>query len=117
MSFKIATAALLTALAAAPATAMADSITLTVPATGASLHSESVDMNVYFTDAAGSAYEVVATYVSDSAPDQPQRLIMALEDGDDVSFALPAHPETLYNFQRKGGILTVTSTGGDAATS
>ena len=33
---------------------------------------------------------------------------MALSDGDDVSFSLPGHEETLYKFQRTGSIVTVT---------
>ncbi|TRW99360.1 hypothetical protein FNJ84_01415 [Paracoccus sp. M683] len=106
MSTRLAIAAVLAALA--PAAVLADSVTLTAPNSGATLQGEAVDMSVYFTDGADGAYEVVATYVSDAAPGEPQHLIMALGEGDDVSFSLPGHAGTLYNFQRDGGILTVT---------
>ncbi|WP_299843226.1 hypothetical protein [uncultured Paracoccus sp.] len=106
MTLKLATAALLATLA--PAAVLAESVTLTAPQNGVTLQGESVDMSLYFTDGEAGAYELVATYVSDAAPDQPQRLVMALSDGDDVSFSLPGHEETLYNFQRVGSIVTVT---------
>lgn len=106
MSIKLAIAAFLTALA--PAAVLAETVTLTAPHNGATLQGEAVDMSLYFTDGADGAYELVATYASHDAPDQPQRLIMALSEGDDVSFALPGHDEVLYNFQRVGGIVTVT---------
>lgn len=115
MSIKIATAALLSVLAAAPV--MAETVTLTAPLEGASLHSGTVDMNIYFTEGADNAFEVFATYLGDPAPRRPRRLIMALQEGDDVSFALPAHPGTLYNFRREGGMLTVTSGPADRPTS
>lgn len=111
IKFAAATAALLAAFA--PAAVLADSITLTAPGNGATLQGDAVDMSVYFTDGAEGAYEVVATYVADARPAEPQRLIMALQDGDDVSFALPGHAETLYNFQRTGSILTVTGAPAD----
>lgn len=106
MTFKLATAALLAALA--PAAVLADTVTLTAPRSGATLQGETVDMSIYFTDGIDGAYELVATSVSDAAPDQPQRLIMALSEGDDVSFSLPGHEEVLYNFERTGGIVTVS---------
>lgn len=106
MTFKFASAALLAALA--PAAVLADSVTLTAPGHGATLQGETVDLSVRFTDGSDGAYEVVAVYVSTAAPDQPQHLIMALREGDDVTFALPGHAEVLYNFERVGGIVTVT---------
>lgn len=105
MKFAAATAALLAAFA--PAAVLADTVTLTVPGDGATLQGEAVDMSIYFNDGAEGTYEVVAAYVDDANPTRPQYLIMAMQDGDDVTFALPGHPETLYNFQRTGAILTV----------
>jgi hypothetical protein len=106
MTFKIATAALLAALA--PAAVMAESVTLTAPGFGATLQGEAVDMSVYFIDGSDGAFDVVATYVGDDEPGQPYQLIMELREGDDVRFALPGHAETLYQFQRVGGIVSVT---------
>lgn len=112
-----AAAALAAVLTAAPLAAMAGSVTLAVPHAGASLNDQNVQMNVYYADGPAASVEVVATYVTADQPDQPQRLIMGLGDGDDVTFALPQHPDTLYNFQRRGGLVTVTSAPADAPTS
>lgn len=103
MSIKLASAALLAALA--PAAVLADTVTLTTPHDAVVLQGETTDLRVHFTDGAEGAYEVVARYGTDAAP---HHLVMALQDGDDVSFSLPGHDETLYNFKRVGGILTVT---------
>lgn len=106
MSTKLAAAALLAALV--PAASMADSVALTVPNYPTRLSTDGVDMSIQFTDGAAGAYEVVATYITDAEPNQPKRLVMELQDGDDVVFALPDHLQTLYNFQRSGSILTVS---------
>jgi len=91
---------------AAPA-APASSVTLNAPYAGATLGSEEIAMSVYFTETAGDAFEVVATYLG-AAQDQPQRIVMALSDGDDVRFGLPDHAGKLYKFARNGDAVTVS---------
>ncbi|RCW82115.1 hypothetical protein [Paracoccus lutimaris] len=83
-------------------------IRLAAPLAGATLNSDQADMSVYYTQGKDKTLEVVATYVSDSAP-QPLQMFMALSDGDKVQFGLPGHPETLYRFARNGNVVTVTS--------
>lgn len=93
---------------AAPLTASADTITLSAPLNGASLHEGGVDMNVYYTAAADRGFEVVATYAPVAAPAEAARLRMVLEDGDSVRFALPGHDEAIYAFQRNGAAVAVS---------
>lgn len=65
MTLKLATAALLAALA--PAAVLAEGVTLTAPLSGTTLDGETVDMGVYFTEGEGDAMKVVPTYVTDAA--------------------------------------------------
>ena len=97
--------------AALPATAAMNnaSVTLAAPLAGATLEAGRVDMSVYYTASTDKAFEVVATYVSDTAPAKPLQLTMALADGDNVHFGLPGHPETLFSFARHGNAVTVSS--------
>jgi hypothetical protein len=99
-------ATLFTSTVSAPA-ASAGSVTLNAPYAGATLGSEEIAMSVYFTEAAGGAFEVVATYLG-AAEDEPQRIIMALSDGDNLRFGLPGHAGTLYQFARNGDAVTVS---------
>lgn len=88
-------------------TAPANSVTLDTPYAGVTLGSEEIPMSVYFTRTAGNAFEVVATYL-DAAEDQPQRIVLALSDGDNVRFGLPGHVGKLYEFARNGEAVTVS---------
>lgn len=106
--FVSAFAASLLAMAGFTHTAMADAAILDAPLKGATLQSDDADMSLYFTEIAGGSFAVVATYVSDNAADQPERIVMELLDGDSVKFGLPGHPGRLYEFARKGPIVTVS---------
>jgi hypothetical protein len=103
----IALAALLSTAALGPA-AKAGTINLSAPLAGASLHSDGIAMSVYFIEASGGAFEVVVTYIGDTADDRPARTVMALSDGDHVQFGLPGRAGTLYSFARNGGVVTVS---------
>lgn len=105
MTLKIAAAAVLTAIA--PAAALADGLTLSAPLAGATLHGEAADVSVYFAETEGDVFEVVASYVTDAAPSNPNRIVMALGDGDAVAFALPGQPGTLYSFARAGSQIRI----------
>ena len=100
-------AATLFASAISAPAAATETITLDAPLAGASLSSEEIDMSVYFTEAEGGAFEVVVTYL-DAGQDQPQRIVMALSDGDNLRFGLPGHAGTLYQFARNGDAVTVS---------
>lgn len=101
------TAAVL-ALALVPALAGAGDIRLARPLDGASLHTGTVAMSVYYTRAEGDAVELVATWLAAGA-ERPHRLRMALTDGDAVSFSLPGHMETAWAFARSGDTVTVSA--------
>lgn len=92
---------------AAPFGAQADEISLSRPLAGATIHTDLVDMSIYWTPS-DTAFEVVAYYVTrdDAAPRQ---LRMRLESGDRVVFSLPGLADAAYRFERQGGTLTVAS--------
>jgi hypothetical protein len=100
-------AATLFASAISAPTEANETVTLNAPLAGATLTSEEIAMSVYFTETAGSAFEVVVTYL-DAGQDQPQRIVMALSDGDGLQFGLPGHGGTLYQFARNGDAITVS---------
>lgn len=110
MNRPITAAALVLGLAPA---ALAADLSLDRPLAGASLSSPEAAMSVYYVEAADDAVEVVATYAAHAAPERPARLVMALADGDDVTFALPARPGTLYRFARTGEVVSVTAVPAD----
>lgn len=89
--------------------AQAETITLSTPLAGATLHSDDVDMSVYWTKS-GDAYEVVAFYAPRGEGAAPQKLQMLLENGDHVTFSLPGFSGTQYSFERTAGTLTVSGT-------
>jgi hypothetical protein len=97
-----------TAVTAATMPATADSISLVKPIAAASLHDGGVDMVVYYVDHEDH-FEVVATYTAQDGPYEPGRLRMMLVNGDTVSFGLPEHPGVLYNFERFGETVSVTT--------
>ena len=100
-------AATLFASAISAPTAANETATLDAPLAGATLSSEEIAMSVYFTETAGGAFEVVVTYL-DAGQDQPQRIVLALSDGDNLQFGLPGHAGTLYQFARNGDAVTVS---------
>lgn len=102
------TIAAATALALTAGATFADTITLSDPMAGATLHETDLDMSVYWTEADG-ALALVATYVTDDAATDPARLQMHLKDGDAVSFGLPGVQDRLFTFARDGETVTVAS--------
>jgi hypothetical protein len=101
----------LTAIATALAiltttTAHAGDVSLTRPIEAGTLHEHGADVVIYYTPE-GDALKVVTTYAKTTAPDQPQRMIMLMGDGDRVSFHLPGLPETRYTYARAGETVRV----------
>ena len=94
-------------LAATPFAALADTMTLSTPMAGGTIHSNAVDMSVYWTPS-GDAFEVVAYYVTRDEM-APQKLQMRLENGDHVVFGLPGQNGVAFSFERVADALIVTS--------
>jgi len=97
-----------TAFALAPTAALADSITLNAPMQGASLHEGSIDMVVYYLDH-DDHFEVVATYAAKTGNTEPNRLRMALTDGDASKFSVPGHRHVIYAFSRENDTVHVSA--------
>jgi len=96
-------------IAAAPVATLADTLTLTAPLAGGTLHTDAVDMSVYYTAAEGDAFDVTAKYVVKGGESEPRTLRMRLEEGDSVVFGLPGHSGASWNFARSNGALTVAA--------
>jgi len=96
------------ALTFAATSAFADSIELSAPMQAASVHAGDLAMVVYYLEQPDH-FQVVATYVSADAPDEPARFNMALTDGDAVSFGMPTYTEVKYSFIRTGDTIKVTA--------
>lgn len=111
MPFRLAalfSAALLT-LTMLAGVAMADSARMTRDIEGVSLHDGPHDMVAYYRGTVDGMLEVTATFLAHAEPgDAPQRVVMALDEGDDVRFAMPGHPEALYRFARSGPVVMVS---------
>lgn len=96
------------AAAAAALPAAAGEIRTATPLEATSVVTDNLHMVAYFVPAAGDLYEVTATWV-DAEGGAPQRLVLSLDDGEQVSFALPGHEETLFTFAREIDALAVSS--------
>ncbi|MEQ5868375.1 hypothetical protein J4E08_00520 [Sagittula sp. NFXS13] len=96
------------ALLALPVAASAETVTLASDMSGATVHSATVDMSVYWTDK-GDAYELTAIYASRTDAEDTGRLVMALTDGDSVSFGLPGHVGQMFTFARQGDAVNVVA--------
>jgi 2',3'-cyclic-nucleotide 2'-phosphodiesterase (5'-nucleotidase family) len=95
------------AIALTSSAALAGTVTLDKAAEGATLHEAGIDMSLYWTEAEGG-FELVATYVTDETA-EPARLVMLLQDGDNVTFGLPDAPDATFKFIRTGDVVVVAS--------
>jgi hypothetical protein len=92
-------------LAAVPA--LAGEVRVSRPIEAVSLHEGALDMVAYFTELEDGAYEVVATFAEKSGTN-PMRVTLAVDDGDNVHFAVPGHKGSLYGFTRESDVLNVS---------
>ena len=92
----------------APLTAQADTLQLSTPMAGETLHTDAVDMSVYWT-VSDDAFVVVAYYIAHDEPSTPNRLQMHLRDGERVFFGLPGIEGANFSFERNAGTLIVNS--------
>lgn len=106
-AFRRLAAATIVALLAGPA--LAEQMTMHQTIGAVSLHQGPIDMVAYYVPVSGGALEVTATFAARDATEfNPMRIVMALSDGDDVSFAMPGYPEALFRFVRAGTAVTVS---------
>ena len=91
------------------ASAIAEEVALKAPRQAGSLHTGSLDMVAYRTDLSDGAFEVTATFRARNTADEPRRVMMRLEDKDEVHFSMPSEPLTLYTFARAGGAVTISA--------
>nr|WP_029350365.1 hypothetical protein [Mesorhizobium ciceri] len=90
------------------APAFAEEATIGRPIEAGSLHEVHLDMVVYHVPAERDLLEVTATFAPKIGGD-PQRVVMALADGDPVAFSMPGHRGPLYAFSRSGEEVTVAT--------
>ncbi|WP_424932301.1 hypothetical protein [Amaricoccus macauensis] len=86
--------------------AYAESAQTTQPIEAVSLHDGALDMVAYFTENDDGEYVVVATFAEGDGA-YPKRITLALDDGDNVQFAILGHKDSLYGFARNGDVLAV----------
>jgi len=101
--------ALALAFIVAPFAAQADSVLLEKPLSGATLIGAEADMSIHYSLTEGNAFEVTAVYVGKDTPENPQKLVMALQEGDAVSFSLPGYRGEIFTFERAGDRLEVSN--------
>ena len=79
------------------APAVAEVAVLSAPLQAESLHSGALDMVAFRVDLPEGAHEVTAVFRG-RTNEEPQRVVMRLEDQDEVRFSVPGEPQTLYTF-------------------
>jgi hypothetical protein len=99
-------AATLLAILAGPV--LAEEMTVRRAIEAATLHEGPLDMVAYYQPAPDGALAVTATFAARDEGDEPMRVVMGLGDGDDVAFAMPGYPQSLYRFVRAGEAVTVS---------
>lgn len=97
------------ALAVLAGPGRAEETTVAQAIEAASLHEGPLDMVAYYLPVDGGSLEVTATFAPHGpSAFEPMRIVMALGDGDDVSFAMPGYTEALYRFRRDGSAVTIS---------
>ena len=96
------------ALAATALPTFAEDARISRPIEAGSIVADGVWLVAYYVPLDDDAYEVSAPYIG---PDdaEPSRLVMRLEEGDDVSFSLPGHLESLLTFSREFDSVRITA--------
>lgn len=90
--------------------ALAETATISNPIQAGSLHEGPLDMVAYWVPVEDDGYEVTATFIGRMAGDAPMRVVMNLEEGADVAFAMPGYRTATYRFTRSGGVVDVSVT-------
>lgn len=101
----LAALALIGAVIALPA--QAEETTLHKAIQAGTLHQGPLTMVAYWVELDGGAYELTATFAAREGEYNPMRVVMALQDGDAVNFAMPGYSTALYSFARTGSVVTI----------
>ncbi len=88
--------------------AMAESTTMYRPIQAGSLHEGPLDMVAYWVPLDDEGYELTATFIGRMAGDQPMRIVMRMDDGDELSFAMPGYRTAQYRFERDGAAVAAS---------
>lgn len=103
---KIVLSAIFSLAIAAPAAAEVTS--LSAPLQAGSLHTGALDMTAYRVDLPDGAHEVTATFRARTGG-EPQRVVMRLEDKDEVHFSMPGASQTVYTFARLADVVEISA--------
>ena len=82
------------------AQASAEEAVMSHPIQAGSLHEGPLDVVSYWVPLTDGAFEVTGTFLSRETGAAPMRVVMALQDGDRTSFAMPGYMSALYSFER-----------------
>lgn len=85
--------------------ALAESTTMSKAIQAGSLHEGPLDMVAYWIPLEDEGYEVTATFIGRVTGNEPMRVVMKLEEGDEVAFSMPGHQAALYRFTRSGDVV------------
>lgn len=88
--------------------ALAGEVRTATPIEATALTTDDLQMVAYFVPAGDDRYEVTATWL-DADDDDARRLVLSLDDGDRVSFALPGNEDTVFTFAREIDAVTISS--------
>jgi len=94
-------------LSAIAAPVLAEDVTMTRAIEAGSLHEGPLDMVAYYLPTADGQLEVTATFAAHDASGEPMRIVMAMQDGDQVAFAMPGYLDAQYIFSRAGAAINV----------
>ncbi|ARE41633.1 hypothetical protein RGUI_3492 [Rhodovulum sp. P5] len=89
--------------------ALANGVVLTTALEAQTMHVGDVDMVAYRTDLGDGAYEVTAYFRARTQWAQPERVMLRLQDQDQVRFATPSEPRTLYTFVRSADEVVISA--------
>jgi hypothetical protein len=90
--------------------AFAEVAVLSAPLQAASLHTGALDMMAYRTALPDGAHEVTAVFRG-RGNEEPQPVVMRLQDGDEVQFSMPGDLQTLYTFTGTADMVEVSAQG------
>ena len=77
-------------------------MTIDQPSESASMHHDGIGVAMRYQFVEGQM-EVIATFLDGDAA---KEVILRMDDGESLSFALPGHNGSLYSFSRRGDALT-----------
>lgn len=86
--------------------APAEEAVMLEPIQAASLHQGPLDMVAFWQHLDDGGFELTATFRAREPEAQPMRVVMKLEEGDSVRFAMPGYASALYTFERTDARVT-----------